>query len=201
MAVDQRGRLASVALVTDAQEPLHRLSVEDYHRMIEVGILTEDDRVELLEGAIIEMSPEGPPHSAVLARLTRHVVRGLDDDSLIARIANPMVVPPSSVPEPDVAVVDAASSTFQTHPGSAHLAIEVAYSSRRKDLERKARVYASAGVREYWVVDLVELAVHVHLTPHDLGYAVRHTVAPPALLRATHVRLPALSLADLFADD
>lgn len=199
MAVETRGTMLGVALVTDAQEPLHRLSVKDYHRMIEVGILTEEDRVELLDGAIIEMSPEGPSHSAIISRLNRFVVRGLDDH-LIARIQHPVTIRPVSEPEPDIAVVDAAESNRRQHPSTAHLVIEVAYSSVRRDMTRKARIYAGAGVREYWVVDLVDGAVHVHLKPHDLGYGVVHTVAPPALLRATHVALPPLSVADLLAE-
>ncbi len=201
MAVERSDTLGDVGLVTDAQEPLHPLSVDDYHRMIEVGILTRDDRVELLEGAIIEMSPEGPPHAAVLARLARHVIRGLEDESLIARVQSPITVVPHSEPEPDLVVADLASSTFRAHPQTAHLGIEVASSSLRKDRSRKARIYAAAGVGEYWVVDLVARVVHVHLDPRDGGYAVTRTVAPPAQLSPTTVDLPPLPLDALLAED
>ncbi len=201
MAAERSATLGGVGLVTDAQESLHPLSVEDYHRMLEVGILTEDDRVELLEGAIIEMSSEGPPHAAVVARLNRFVTRGLQDESLIVRVQGPVTIRPSSEPQPDLAVVDVTSSTFRQHPHGAYLAIEVAHTSLRKDLSRKARIYAGAGVREYWVVDLAAMCVHVHLEPRDDAYAVTRTVAPPAELRATCVELPPLALAELLAED
>lgn len=201
MPAERGATLGGVGLVTDAQEPLHPLSVEDYHRMIEVGILTEDDRVELLEGAIIEISPEGPAHSAVIARLTRFVVRALEDESLVVRVQSPITLVPHSEPEPDLVVADLASSNFRQHPYGAYLAIEVARTSLRKDLSRKARIYARADIQEYWVVDLVAMAVHVHLEPGADGYAVTRTLVGPAELRATTVELPPLSLAALLAED
>lgn len=92
---------------------------------------------------LIEMSPEGPPHAAVIARLTRHLVRALPGDDVMVRVQSPVTLPPTSEPEPDLAVVDASASTFAAHPGSAHLVVEVSGSSRRIDRVRKLRIYAT----------------------------------------------------------
>lgn len=202
MTVAPAGTIQAMALLTDALEPLRPLTVDDYLRMVEVGILEEDEKVELLEGAIIAMSPEGPPHLGVLALLTKHVVRGLDDEALIATIGSPIKVLPDSMPQPDIAVLDSSVVVAaKEHSQTAHLCIEVSFSSLRKDLDRKARIYARAGVQEYWVVDLKARVVHVHLDPSRGSYAVRHEVAPPALLRPTYLSLPPLPLSDLLAVD
>jgi Uma2 family endonuclease len=190
-----------VGLVTDAQEPLHLLSVGDYHRMIDAGILGEEDRVELLEGAIIEMTPEGPAHSTVIARLNRFIARALDDPSLLLRVQSPLTFEPRSEPEPDLVVVDAAASTMRAHPTGGHLVIEVAKTSLRKDRERKARIYATAGVSEYWVFDLVNWCVHVHGDPRDGAYTAIHSVQPPDQLQASALELPTVPLAEILADD
>lgn len=190
-----------MAIVTDANEPLHALTVEDYHRMIEAEILTEDDKVELLEGAIFQMSPEGPPHAAVIGRLTQWLVRGLPDDAQIVRVQSPITLRPHSEPEPDLVVADVSESTFRTHPERPHLVVEVAKTSRRKDRVRKARIYAQAGLQRFWIVDLVDLCVHVHTDPGEEGYASIATVHPPGLLDPQTCGLPPLDLAALFAGE
>lgn len=190
-----------MAVVTDANESLHALTVEDYHRMIEVGILTEDDRVELLEGSIFLMSPEGPPHAAVIARLNRWLARGLPDDAQIVRVQSPITLRPHSEPEPDLVVADISESTFRTHPERPHLVIEVAKTSRRKDRVRKARIYGQAGLPRYWIVDLVDLCVHVHTDPGKTGYETVEVVHPPDLLDPQACGLPPLDLAALFSGE
>ena len=188
-----------MAVVTDALEPLHPLTVEDYHRMIEAGILTEDDRVELLDGALFEMSPEGPSHAEVVARLNRWLVRGLPDDSQIVRTGSPITLRPLSEPQPDFAVVDASESTWHAHPERAHLLVEVSKTSLRKDRVRKARIYAEHGVPRYWIVDLVHLCVLVHTDPGPEGYGSVVTVSPPALLDPGTCGLPPVDLGAILA--
>lgn len=171
-----------------ASEPLHPLSVDDYHRMIEAGILGEDDRVELLEGVLVEKMTEGPAHAEVIWRLARHLILAFAGrDDLKVRTGNPVTLPPRSEPEPDLAVVDAADATFTAHPSRAHLVIEVSSSSRRIDRGRKLAIYARAGIPGYWIVDPVESVIEVHRQPTGDLYAEveRHpagaTVAPAAL--------------------
>jgi Uma2 family endonuclease len=178
---------------------VHPLSVDDYHRMIETGVLTDDDRVELLDGVIVDMSPEGPDHSAVIARLNRFLVRSIDDPQLLVRCQHPITLVPRSEPEPDLAVVDESASTRSSHPAFAHLVVEVANTSLRADRTRKARIYATAEIPEYWVVDLRHPGVHVHRDPSDGAYRTLRTIEPPDALRAASIELPELSLVDLFA--
>lgn len=199
MTVAPTGTIDDMAVVTDPEETLHPLSVDDYLRMVDVGILDEDDKVELLEGAIFAMSPEGRPHRAILARLMEYIVRGLADPLLMVTGGSPLELRPDSMPQPDFSVVNRAEVTPHNASEGAHLVVEVSYSSLRKDLNRKARIYARAGIREYWVVDLQARVVHVHLEPRANGYAVRHAVAPPAMLQPAYVQLPPLALDELLA--
>jgi Uma2 family endonuclease len=191
--------VTDVAVLTDAQELIHPLTVEDYHRMIEAGIFDEDDRVELLDGALIEMSPEGPPHAEVIARLARWLIEGTDGDEWAVRVGSPVTLPPISEPQPDFAVVPRADSNFRSHPGEAQLVVEVAMTSLRKDRVRKARIYAEAGLPRYWIVDLVHGNVIVHGSPAPDGYRELAVVEPPALLDPDCCGLPPLDLGALFA--
>jgi Uma2 family endonuclease len=138
-----------------------RWSLEEYHRMIAAGVLDEDDRVELLEGIVVAMSPQDPPHATVVALLNRLLVRALGDE-LEVRPQLPLTLARSE-PEPDLAVVDRRRS-YQRHPDTALLVIEVADSTLAKD-RLKARVYAEAAVTEYWIVNLVDRCVEVMRRP------------------------------------
>jgi len=141
--------------------------------MAEVGILAEDDRVELIEGEIVEVSPPGYRHSAVVSRLNAlfaPVVAG----RAIVRVQDPVILSEFSAPEPDIAVVRYADDFHESaHPdaGDVLLAVEVADSSAAMDLRLKAWLYAAARVPEYWVVDLKRDRVVVHTSPGPDGYA------------------------------
>src|SRR3954462_7138234 len=128
-------------VVLDRDERLRRLTDGDSPRMSPARILAEDDKVELLDGALVEMSPEGPPHRVVVDRLTRLLVGGLLDEPYIVRVAGPPTLAPWSEPEPDLAVTDAADESLAAHPSRAHLVVEVAVSSLSRDRRRKARIY------------------------------------------------------------
>jgi Uma2 family endonuclease len=186
-------------VVLERDEPLRRLTVLDYHRMIDLGILTEDDKVELLDGAIVAMSPEGPPHRAVIDRLNRFLVLAVEGSGLTVRVAGPITLPPWSEPEPDLALIDTADVSFAAHPRSAHLVVEVAVSSLRRDRRRKARIYAEAGIAEYWIVDVEGLAVEVRSAPSAGGYADLRVVRPPDPVTTRAATLPPLDLVGLLA--
>ncbi|MBJ7330629.1 MAG: Uma2 family endonuclease [Solirubrobacteraceae bacterium] len=189
-----------MALTTEPGEQLHPLTVEDYHRMVEVGILREGDPIELLEGALVEMAPEGPPHANVVAELNRFLVVGvLDQAELLVRIGSPLTFRPRSEPQPDFSIVDRAASTFTEHPVVAHLVVEVSQSSRRIDRARKARIYAQAGIPEYWIVDLVDWCVEVRTEPGESAYGVTRAFRAPEQVHCGTVALPPLDLAALFA--
>jgi Uma2 family endonuclease len=187
----------AVAPATDVR--LHPLSVEDYHRMIGAGILTKDDRIELLDGMLVEKVTENPPHRAVVDRLNRHFARGVSDD-LMVRVGGPITLPPRSEPEPDLAVINAADVNFAAHPGTAHLLIEVSDSSRRIDRGRKLAIYARAGLPEYWIVDLVECCVEVHRSPEGEAYAEVLRVSPGESVTPSGVDAPPLDVGALLSD-
>lgn len=194
------GTLGTVVGV-QATEALYPLDVEQYHRMVEHGILTEDDRVELLDGMLVEVMTEGSPHAAVHSRLLKHFILSLAaQPALMVRAGNPITLPPRSEPEPDVAIVDEAAATWQAHPFSAYLLIEVSDSSRRIDRGRKCAIYARASLPEYWVVDLVERLVEVRRDPAGETYATVETHRPPATLAPRSLEVAPVDLAKLFAE-
>jgi Uma2 family endonuclease len=143
-----------------------RLSVDEVFRMVDAGILDEDDRVELIEGELWEMTPQGPFHSHVKGALHDRLAAAYASKAHI-RNQDPVVVQPDSIPEPDLAVVRGSRSDYRDrHPVGTDLllAVEVTASSHTRD-RRKARVYARAGVQIYWLVDLEARRVTVFSRP------------------------------------
>ena len=129
-------------------------SVEDYHRMIEAGILG-DRRVELLEGEIVEISPEGPTHAFYGEEIADYLRSCLGEKALV-REARPITLSDSE-PEPDIAVIKPPRIRYRDrHPGpnDIFLLIEIFQSTQAYDLGDKQKTYAAAGIQEYWVVDL-----------------------------------------------
>ena len=130
--------------------------VDDYHRMAEAGILSEDDRVELIDGEIVAMTPIGPRHNAAVARATRALVTAAGDRAIVN--------PQGSVrldqfrePQPDFVLLRPRPDFYASAlPGPADilLIVEIAESSLEYDRGVKARIYAQAGIPEYWLVDL-----------------------------------------------
>lgn len=149
-----------------ATEPTHwRFTVTDYHQMAEVGILTEDDRVELIDGEILEMSPIGGRHVACINRLNRLLVQRLGDDGVVS-IQNPVRLDEHNEPEPDVTVIRARDyGDDLPTAGDVLLLIEVADTSLRYDRRRKLPLYATAGIPESWVVDLQGETIERHSNP------------------------------------
>lgn len=144
--------------------PLRRV---EYDKLVELGVF-EDERIELLEGVLVPMSPIGPRHSGAIDALNLLLVRALGDRARI-RVQNPFAASDISEPEPDLLV--APLGDYRTeHPAEAYLVIEVAESSLAKDRGRKLRIYAQRGVPDYWVVDVVDRRVEVHRDPHGGGY-------------------------------
>jgi Uma2 family endonuclease len=160
----------SVATVsTEVQERLRRIRLEEYHRIIEAGILGEDERVQLIDGMLVTMPPQGRAHAFVVQELTRVFARHLGDEFRVL-CQLPLALAGDSEPEPDLAVVragEAASSAH--HPGTALLVVEVAGDSLRLDRRTKAALYARNGIPEYWIVNLAEALVEVHTDPDPAG--------------------------------
>ena len=152
--------------------PRHQLTLEDYHRLGEAGVLGEDDRVELLEGQLVDMSPIGPRHAFVVDELTYRLVLAIPEGYRL-RGQNPVALDSRSEPQPDIVVARRPWPGYpHTHPRPEDivLLIEVADLSRDFDLGAKRELYARAGIREFWVVDLTADAVLVCRDPRDGAY-------------------------------
>jgi Uma2 family endonuclease len=146
--------------------PRRCFTAADLETMVDAGILDEDERVELLDGDLILVSPQGPRHAALLAEL-RGLLAEAFGLSWHVRVQSPLAAGSHSLPEPDLAVVRGAPRSYlDRHPegGDACLVVELAASSQ--DLDRaKARIYAAAGVAEYWLLDLVARRLEVRSEP------------------------------------
>jgi Uma2 family endonuclease len=130
-------------------------TIEEYHRLVETGIL-DDKRVELLEGIIVDIPPEGMPHAVYCSESIKYL-RTLLGDRAEVREAHPITLPNDSEPEPDIAIVRAPIRQYLTHhpyPADIFWLIEYADTTLRKDINEKKRVYAAAEIQEYWVVNL-----------------------------------------------
>ncbi len=147
-------------------DQIHRYTVEEYEAL-EGHPSFEDRRVELIDGFIVDMSPRSPAHENVVRWLMRWLQPRLDQRRYVLSVAAPLRIA-NSEPEPDIAVIDL-ERPRDIHPTSAHLVIEVAFSSLKRDIVVKPAVYAQA-VTEYWVVKLDDHEVVVHRNPARHGY-------------------------------
>lgn len=146
-------------------------TVEDYHRMARAGILREDDRVELLEGEILEMAPLGSRHAACVARLTALFARVQAKG--IVWVQNPIYLSERSEPQPDLTLLRPRPDFYaQTHPGpgDTFLVVEVAETSVEVDRDVKVPLYARAGIPEVWLVDLSGECIEVFQKASPQGY-------------------------------
>jgi len=150
--------------------PIRKFSVDEYHRLGEVGVLTTDDRVELLEGWILQKMTHNPPHGASVDHL-RDVLADLLPDGWRVRAQLP-VTTADSEPEPDLVVVRGPASRYVSrHPSAedAALIVEIADTSLERDREVKGPIYSRAGFPVYWIVNLVERRVEVYSDPSPTG--------------------------------
>jgi Uma2 family endonuclease len=146
-------------------------SIQDYHQMIDSGLL-DNRKVELIQGEIIEMSPEGAPHSSFCGEIGEYLRRILGDQAKI-REAHPITLPDTSEPEPDIAIVRNRSTLYRDrhpYPEDIFWLIEISDSTLAKDLGIKKDLYASVGIAEYWVINLQESVLIVFKNLTTAGY-------------------------------
>lgn len=149
--------------------PVHPLTVADVDEMVRVGILDEDDHVQLLDGVLVEMSPQGNPHAYAIRRLNALAAAAVAASGLELSIQSPLDVGSTiSLPEPDVAIIPLTGR--DERPAGALLVVEMGNTSLRIDLGRKAEIYATAGVPDYWVLDVEHRLLVVHREPVDGRY-------------------------------
>ncbi|HLW93882.1 MAG TPA: Uma2 family endonuclease [Solirubrobacteraceae bacterium] len=173
----------------------HRLTSDEYHLMIESGGFDEETHIELIDGILCDMSPKTPEHGLVVEYLNRVLAAALDHDRFRLRVTGSLSLGDSE-PEPDLAIV-ARGTPDPYHPASAELVIEVAISSRRRDLAVKPPLYARAGVTEYWVIDVAQNAVVVHRAPGKDGYGSRVELRPGEALDGGVVGVGELDVASV----
>ena len=151
---------------------LRPLSVQDYHRMVETGILAADERVELIEGQLYTIAAKGTAHSAAVTRIDRVLSRLLANQVLL-RFQDPVQLNDFSEPEPDVAIVQPDPLDYETYhpkPENIFWLIEVADSTLQRDRDLKAPAYARSGIQEYWLLDVQERCLYVFREPNQAGY-------------------------------
>ena len=152
---------------------LRRWSRDEYDRMIDAGVLTPEDHVELIDGEIVTVTPRQSRH-ATAVRLAETALRQAFGEHVDVRTQLPLALDAASEPEPDVAVVSGSPRDYRdAHPSTALLVVEVADTSLLFDRTTKASLYARAGIADYWLLNLVDQIVEVHRTPQ------RSADAPP----------------------
>lgn len=177
----------------DAQDPgpipVRGLKRSEYNRLGELGVF-DDERVELLRGQIVPMSPIGSPHIRLTRFLNRYVIERLDHSYDVSP-SLPFAASEDSEPQPDL-MITRADQVPREHPEQALLIMEFSDSSIRKDRRVKLPIYAEAGVPEYWIFDLTKegaLTVEVYTDPLEGEYASKRVLRDGDILRATRVPL------------
>jgi Uma2 family endonuclease len=177
-------------------EPVWRLTVEQYHEMLHAGILHSGDPVELLEGILVAKMTKYPPHT-LSTQLTREALQSLFKAGWYVNDQEPITTLDSE-PEPDVSVIRGARRDFlDRHPGPQDLAlvVEIADTTLRRDRGRKKRLYARAGIPQYWIVNLVDRQLEVYTAPSgpadEPDYGQRQVFGPtdavPVVVDGTEV--------------
>ena len=187
------GAAGAVPTAVDPQAavevPRHRFTVDDFALLGEAGVFTEDDRVELIDGDIRDMTPIGPPHASIASRLNRRLVLHVADRGYVS-VQNPLRLDDHTEPLPDLVVARGGEDDYaDRHPEARDilLVVEVADSSLRYDRAEKMPRYARAGIPEAWLVDVTGRAVSVHTEPGPGGYAREQVFRPGAEIESTTV--------------
>ena len=152
---------------------IHKYTVEEYHVMVETGILTKYDRVELVDGEVVQMPPMLSPHASVVNRTTRLLNRILEDSQAAVWAQCPISFPGNAEPEPDVALLQPRPDYYRSGlptPQDSLLLIEVSLSTLRYDRNVKLPLYALNGIPEFWLVNLPEEVIEVYRNPEGGVY-------------------------------
>ncbi|MEL6969216.1 MAG: Uma2 family endonuclease [Bacteroidota bacterium] len=156
----------------DTSTELYQWTTTEFHQMVAAGILDEDSRVELINGQILHMSPVGRFHAACVSYLNDWLVQLLRE-AYIIRVQDPIYLDEYSEPEPDIAIVKRRPDFYAAGlptPADIEILIEVADTSVKRDAEVKQSLYANASIKEYWMIDLNELALKIATNPQNGNY-------------------------------
>lgn len=162
-----------------------RFTIDEYHRLVELGFLTENDRVELINGEIIQMAAKGTRHTTCCSNLLEELVLLVAGKAKL-RCQDPIILPSNNEPEPDFAIVRNNPDNYlysQPNQSDVLLVIEIADSSLKYDQEVKLPLYAEAGIPNYWILNLVENHLEAYSEPYqelqgNFGYSIRRVFLP-----------------------
>ncbi|MPZ41908.1 MAG: Uma2 family endonuclease [Betaproteobacteria bacterium] len=180
--------------------PRRKLSVADFHRMGEAGILGEDDRIELIDGEMMQMAPIGVVHASKVNRLNRMLLRAVGNAANVS-VQNPIALPPRDEPQPDIALLKPRADDYMGGLPSATdvlLVVEVADTTLRYDRDIKVPLYSRHGIAEVWLVDLQSESVIVHRQPGPEGYRDVSTDTSGAVISPLSAPSVRLDLAELW---
>ena len=169
---------------TQVEMKRRRFTVADFLRLAEVGFLADDERVELIRGEIIEMSPISEGHASTVMRLVSLLSRMFGQRALLS-VQNPVQLDDATLPQPDVALLRPRDDFYgQRHPGPEDtlLLIEVSDTTLTYDRRVKTALYSAAGVMEYWIINLQKRQIEVYREPQSEGYRTMTRYAPGEML-------------------
>lgn len=185
------GHFTSITTTAAEGLPRRRFSVHELEQMVAAGILAENERIELIGGEIVPMSPKGNHHEILKAALTVYWARRLPDDVMFVSETTFRLTPDTYL-EPDFVFYPKATGIKGLSPQTARLVVEIADSSLAYDRGRKAALYAAFGIAELWVIDAVRLETRIYRDPTGEGYRSITDVATNA--SAVPVALPQLAV-------
>lgn len=178
-----------------------KFTVEQYHKMAEVGILTEEDRVELIKGEIIEMSPIGLKHAAIVNRLNQ-LFHGKLGDRVLVSVQNPIQLTNSSEPQPDVTLLKPRADFYETkipEPNDIFLIVEVADTTIIYDRDVKIPLYAENGITEVWLIDVNDRSLTIYRQPIQTGYQTTQTLTKEENLSLLAFPEVTINVSEIFA--
>jgi Uma2 family endonuclease len=156
--------MQALATISAAEPKSRRWTRDEYYKMGDEGLF-RDQRVQLIEGEIVVMSPQKVSHYAAIDKCRQLLEKLLGDDFWI-RTQGPLTLNPNSEPEPDVSVVTGTRDDYQDHPKTALLIVEVSQTALGFDRNEKASLYAKAGIADYWIVNLIDRQLEVFRNPN-----------------------------------
>ena len=182
-------------------KPISRKSftIEEYHKLAEVGILKDTDRVELINGDIITMSPIKSPHAGMVDALLEMLIIKLYKKATI-KSQNPIIIPNHSEPEPDIVIAKYRQDSYKSkhpEPEDIFIIIEVSDSTLKKDRTLKYQLYAKANISEYWIINLIDCQVEVNRQPKNGTYHFKQIFSEAGSIEAEALPFQ-LNYSDLF---
>ena len=179
----------------------YKLSVEDYHKLGTAGVLTEDSRVELIEGDLIEMAPIGPKHASVVDTLVALLAPQARNQFRLST-QNPLILRPRSEPQPDLMLLKPRADRYASSlPSAADVLVVIEVSDKTLEYDRgsKLSLYAHHGIPEYWIVDVQAKRIEIFRDPGPKGYTQEIQFGPPDVVSPQGLSGVSISVAEIFA--